>query len=338
MELTWPRKTLSTDIQRNQYFFSHGKLLLSAEYMVLKGAMALALPVKLGQSLSVSYRPSFSPKLIWVSKDDQGREWMRTEFEFWRFNLCEERPATKEELFLRKILQQVRRQNPHFLRDEGEVVVETRLGFPLRWGLGSSSTLIHNIACWAHVDPFELLFNVSEGSGYDIACARGDGPLLYQRGAAGPFWEPIHFHPHFRDGLYFVYLGHKAQTANEIEKFKAAQTPCQSVIQEISDISLSMAAASSMVEFNTLLERHEFLLSKTLQRDSLRKRCFSDFPGGCKSLGAWGGDFALFSFDGEKKEFESYLLNKGVNSYFCYDDLVMPPDLASDTQGDEYVQ
>ena len=34
-------------------FFAHGKLLLTAEYAVLGGAKALAVPTKLGQSLEV---------------------------------------------------------------------------------------------------------------------------------------------------------------------------------------------------------------------------------------------------------------------------------------------
>jgi len=43
----------------SQSFYGNGKLLLSAEYFVLDGAVALALPTKLGQSLHVqenSYR------------------------------------------------------------------------------------------------------------------------------------------------------------------------------------------------------------------------------------------------------------------------------------------
>ena len=34
-------------------FYSHGKFLLTGEYLVLKGALALALPLKLGQSMTV---------------------------------------------------------------------------------------------------------------------------------------------------------------------------------------------------------------------------------------------------------------------------------------------
>lgn len=36
--------------------------------------------------------------------------------------------------------------------------METKLEFPRDWGLGSSSTLINNIAQWAQIDAFKLLF------------------------------------------------------------------------------------------------------------------------------------------------------------------------------------
>ena len=36
-----------------QTFYAHGKLLLTAEYFILDGAVGLALPTKLGQSLSI---------------------------------------------------------------------------------------------------------------------------------------------------------------------------------------------------------------------------------------------------------------------------------------------
>ena len=36
-------------------FYSHGKVLLTAEYAVLEGVKALSLPTKKGQSLTVEY-------------------------------------------------------------------------------------------------------------------------------------------------------------------------------------------------------------------------------------------------------------------------------------------
>ena len=54
-------------------FYSRGKLLLSGEYLVLKGARALALPTKLGQTLS--FEKKQSSQLIWKSLDKNGLSW-----------------------------------------------------------------------------------------------------------------------------------------------------------------------------------------------------------------------------------------------------------------------
>ena len=162
------------------HFFGHGKLLLTGEYVVMEGAQALALPTMAGQSMSVRYEKSFSePVLRWRSLDNKGHEWFSASYEFWSFNQVEGEDS-KESQFLQKLLRQIRVQNKHFLRDEVDVHVETKLGFPREWGLGSSSTLIYNLAQWGYVSPFELLFKTSSGSGYDIACAQSEGPILYK--------------------------------------------------------------------------------------------------------------------------------------------------------------
>ena len=60
-------------------FYSHGKLLLTAEYVVLDGAKALALPTKYGQSLTVK---TIEPlKLIWKSIDYKGVVWFEDIFD-----------------------------------------------------------------------------------------------------------------------------------------------------------------------------------------------------------------------------------------------------------------
>ena len=59
-------------------FYSHGKLLISAEYAVLDGALALALPTKFGQSLEVE---STSDNTIhWKSISNSGNVWFEAEF------------------------------------------------------------------------------------------------------------------------------------------------------------------------------------------------------------------------------------------------------------------
>ena len=55
-----------------------------------------------------------------------------------------------------------------------------RLDFSPHWGFGSSSTLISLLAEWAEVNPLDLHFMISDGSGYDVACAIADGPIIYK--------------------------------------------------------------------------------------------------------------------------------------------------------------
>src|SRR5690606_17098005 len=59
-------------------FYSNGKLLLTGEYVVLDGAVALAVPTTLGQSLMVE--PIGEPKIEWQSLDAQGNIWFEGAF------------------------------------------------------------------------------------------------------------------------------------------------------------------------------------------------------------------------------------------------------------------
>ena len=168
-----------------QSFYSHGKLLLSSEYFVLDGALALALPTKYGQSLEVSYKKSYDTCLCWTSVNADGETWFDVKLNLWNFDL-KDGELTKEVEILQSLLRTVRKLNSHFLREENNIInVKTYLEFPLNWGLGSSSTLIYNIAQWAHVSPFDLLKETFGGSGYDIACAQSEGPILYEVSECG---------------------------------------------------------------------------------------------------------------------------------------------------------
>ena len=61
-----------------QTFYSHGKLLISAEYAVLDGALALALPTKFGQSFSVESNSENT--ILWKSISNEGDVWFEAEF------------------------------------------------------------------------------------------------------------------------------------------------------------------------------------------------------------------------------------------------------------------
>ena len=59
-------------------FNSNGKLLITSEYLVMKGAMALAIPSKLDQELNViSTNTDF---LYWKSLDNNNQIWFEEKF------------------------------------------------------------------------------------------------------------------------------------------------------------------------------------------------------------------------------------------------------------------
>jgi len=306
----------------DQYFYGHGKLLLTGEYFLLDGATGLALPTTVGQSMGVRYSQSFNPKLTWKSFDVEGNLWLEANFEFWHFNILDEDP-TPEVVFLQKVLRQARIQNKHFLREAQDVYVETRLGFPLTWGLGSSSTLIYNIAQWAYISPFELLFNTHGGSGYDIACAQSDGPILYEKHKSGPKWGPVSFYPTFHENLFFVYLGKKKDSREAIDYFEAKRPFPSDVVREVTALTREMLEVTNLEDFNHLLRSHEQLLSAQLGLTSVKEERFSDFSGEVKSLGAWGGDFILASTEKDLDEVQSYFKNLGYDVVIPFKELIL---------------
>ncbi len=319
---------MSTVESLDQYFFGHGKLLLTGEYFVLDGSDALALPVKLGQSLSVRYEQSFSPRLQWRALNGQGDLWFEAKFEFWHFDLLDGED-TPEKSLLQKILRQARVQNPHFLREEVDVFVETKLEFPIKWGLGSSSTLIYNIAQWAYISPFELLFNTYGGSGYDIACAQSKGPIVYERKGHVPSWKLQAFYPPFKDSLYFIYLGVKQSSEEAIKLYEAKRPYDSEVIAEITSITNKIIGSKTLSEFNLLIEEHEKIIVSKLGLERAKSRYFSDFWGEVKSLGAWGGDFVLVTSDRSLEETKEYFKTRGHHIFFTFDQLILSSDKQS---------
>ena len=98
-------------------FYSNGKLLLSGEYLVLDGAMALSIPTKYGQSLVVE--PSEAGRLDWKSVDNNGAIWFENSFAFSELNFTKNpirTPISKKDTLL-KILQEAKKLNPKFLEN-----------------------------------------------------------------------------------------------------------------------------------------------------------------------------------------------------------------------------
>lgn len=300
-------------------FYSNGKLLLTGEYAVLDGALGLALPTRYGQSLHV--KEIGSPKLLWKSLDDKGATWfeMGIDIPSWSVHYeLTEKKAVKDALL--KILSVAKTLNPKFLRGAQGYQVETKLDFPRDWGLGSSSTLINNMAQWAQIDPYQLLWKTFSGSGYDIACAQFDCPILYQLKDQNPKIRKAHFNPPFKEHLFFVYQNRKQDSREGIAHYRKIDLDIAELVHRVTAITQGISTSKSLSEFNTLITKHEHLLATSLKLAPIQETLFPDFGGAIKSLGAWGGDFILASGDENPV---SYFKEKGYDTIIPYSDMVL---------------
>jgi mevalonate kinase len=300
-------------------FRSHGKLLLTAEYLVLDGAKALALPTKFGQSLTVE--PIKDPKLDWRSIDHNGNIWFKSEFSLKKTN-SSQTPHNDLEKRVLQILNATKQLNPNFLSDETGFRITTKLDFPNQWGLGSSSTLINNIAHWANVDAYKLLNLTFGGSGYDIACAQNSTPITYQNKTPNKtrVINSIVFNPSFKNELFFVHLNKKQNSREGIKHYKKNTQSVLSAVNEIDALTESMIHCSSIFEFQNLISIHERIISQLINLPTVKSVLFSDYSGAIKSLGAWGGDFILVT--GSHNEM-SYFKKKGYPTIIPYSDMIL---------------
>ena len=329
---------------------AHGKFLLTGEYLVLKGALALALPLKLGQSLQVSLADTDTHRLHWIAQQPD-KPWFSVLFDTDTLEPISTDDSAKAEK-LSSILKAVRQLRPTAFYG-GDIRFRTHLYFDPNWGLGSSSTLIANLARWANVNPYELLKLTFGGSGYDIACATAEGPIYYQLIDAGaalrqaqgpqqhkvvkpveieirrsqtptPTIEPIDFNPSFAEHLFFIYQGQKQSSSKEIKAFLAKANPIdlEKDIEAISEISRAVPKCQNLDEFGLLMQCHERIIARCIGQEAVQKR-FPHFEGVLKSLGAWGGDFILAATNWNENQVKAYFKGKGLDVIFGYQEMVI---------------
>ena len=297
-----------------QKFHSNGKLLLTGEYVVLDGALALAIPTKYGQSLEIQI--SENEGIQWESFDEKGVIWFDDFFEIRNFEAKNSgNPISKT---VSKILLEAKKMNPNFLSETEGIKVTTKLDFPRDWGLGTSSTLINNIAKWANVNAFELLKNSFGGSGYDIAAAQSDSPILYELKNKTQKFRKAHLQWDFTDSLFFVHLNQKQDSKEGIERYRNTSVSKKS-LQRISDISNKLLLCYALSDFEKLMNAHEEIISETIHLPTIKEQLFSDYPRIIKSLGAWGGDFVLVT--GAESEMD-YFKKKGFETIVPFNEMI----------------
>ena len=299
------------------YFYSNGKLLLSGEYAILDGAEGWAIPTKFGQSLEIT--PSRSGNLVWKSFDVDHNIWFQGSYDLVNFKelSSSDRSISKT---LSNILKQARALQPKLLDNSDGCVVKTHLTFPRNWGLGTSSTLINNVAQWAKIDPYGLLGNTFGGSGYDIACAQHPHPLLFKIEKSKARVREVSPVLTFSDQLYFVYLNQKKNSREAISAYRERSIDKLQLTTKISEITNSLITTSTLQEFETLLNLHEQVLSSALNVPTIKEQLFPNYKGSIKSLGGWGGDFVLVT---ARKNTLDYFKTKGYTTIIPYSDMIL---------------
>ncbi len=281
-------------------YHAHGKLLITGEYLVLKGALALATPLYKGQTLTVQESKELG--LSWRAETLNGL-WFKLNFDD-NLNIIETTDNKKAEnlqLMLRKCVE----QNPTIQNKLNYSSVTTMLEFETNWGWGSSSTLLHLLEQWLEIDPYQLMDKTIGGSGYDIACASATQPIFYQRiKGEAPLISSAPFNPPFIEKMGIVYLNKKQDSSKQVKSFLESSSNNESMIENITALSNEFTTADEIDTLMTLMQQHEELIAQATGLTPVQKLLFPKFEGAIKSLGAWGGDFALFLSE------KDYAINK----------------------------
>jgi mevalonate kinase len=299
-------------------FYSNGKLLITGEYLVLDGARALALPTKFGQNLVIE--KGTNQEIKWTSYDADESVWFEGTIPFSAITTTTPFGDESVANTLITILREAHLLSPHQLLNSEGYNITTHLTFPKKWGLGTSSTLINNIAQWFKIDAFLLLKNSFGGSGYDIACAQNDSPIVYHLEQGKPVVEKVNFNPTFTENLYFVYLNQKQSSKNAIAAYNEKKNNLEAKKKTIDQITEIVLRAGNLNTFAEALENHETTLSSILETKTAKESLFPDFNGTIKSLGAWGGDFVLVI---SKDNPNSYFHSKGYETIIPYNKMIL---------------
>ncbi len=310
-------------MQETLNFYAHGKLLLTAEYFVLDGAAALAVPTRAGQHFSVApLWGDYSYDLEWTMSDPSTPEG-RTLYlsrEDWATTHHDDRDPVRARL--RQLFYAAERLNPgctHKLRSRK---ISTRLEFDPAWGLGSSSTLVHFLAEFLMVNPYDLLDLSFGGSGYDLACAAAAGPLLYRKCSAYPEVTPLEWAPAWLTQTYFVYRNQKQDSREGIAAYRAA-TGSPALVERASQLTQDLLAAPHLRAAARVAAAHEQLVAKALGITPVGEALFPEFSGTVKSLGAWGGDFVWALSDLPAEKVKGYFNGRGFGTVIPYEAMIL---------------
>jgi hypothetical protein len=297
--------------------FSTGKLLLTSEYVILDGALALAVPTRLGQEFSCEENTTAPHRILWEAFH-QNKPWLKIKINYKNWKIIETNIPSSAQ-FILKTLQIIQKLSLDKFKDKTSYHIKTNLQFPANFGWGSSSTLMVNLSRWANINAFELNEMALGGSGYDIAVAQEISAILYRLENNQRHIERLHYSPNFKNELILIHLNQKQDSREGINLYRS-QPKSQKLINDFSEITKDILYTKNIGDFTELMELHEKKLSNFLKLNTIKEKYFADCPSFVKSLGAWGGDFVLST---KFSDYKNYFFERGFTTVLDYEDVVL---------------
>lgn len=295
--------------------FSPGKLMLTSEYFAIDGALVLAVPTLLGQEFFFEEKDDGKFLIFWEAYH-QNKLWLKAVINYKNWHIQETNLPSAAE-FILKTLKNVQQLSETQFKNRFSYSLKTNLQFPADYGLGSSSTLMNNLAEWAGIDPFHLNNISLGGSGYDIAVAREKSAVLF-KSKPEIWYEKTDFNPSFKNELIFIHLNQKQDSREGIKLYKS-KVKSPELILEFSDLTKKVLLCNELENFSELMMIHEHKIADFIEIPTVKEKFFTDCPVFVKSLGAWGGDFVMSAkFEG----FKDYFWGKGFTSVFEWSEII----------------
>lgn len=299
-------------------FRSNGKLFLIGEYIVMDGSKAFALPTKFGQCLVVEDSLIETNCIEWKATKYDDSLWFEAKLALDSLDIIS---SSDDKLTnsIQFILKQAKTINPDIFTSNKGFKCLTKLDYPQEWGLGSSSTLIDLISQWIGVNPFELNKLTFKTSGYDIACAHYNQPILFSN---QPYIhvEELNLNWNFKDQLFFVYLNQKQDTQAVVGNHYKNKPKDWQMVKDLSDLVIKATSVDNLSDLESILNIYQNRLGDYMQIPQPKELFFSDYEGTVKSLGAWGGDFVLVTY---RDGMFDYFKNKGFKTIIPFTDMIL---------------
>lgn len=301
--------------------YSHGKVLITGEYAILDGALGLALPTQLGQHLKL--QPSKNSTWTWSSYLLKQQLWQQIQFDSEEITSYKPSNLVDFKQRLLQLLNAIQQLNPSAISNNQGYQVSTQLEFPKDWGLGSSSTLVANLAQCFEVNPYQLLRMSFGGSGYDIACASAKQPIKFQLQKTTPTIQPVSLDDRLTRHFYFIYRNQKQNSREGIKRYRSIEkSDLKENISQLNAITNALVSTDDLHQAELLLLKHEAIIGHLIQQTPIQQELFSDYSHGVvKSLGAWGGDFMLVT--APDLEALSYFKKRGYHIVKPYSEFIL---------------